>query len=307
MRDKGRYIQFPLSLLRCFCTDKNNTIIRILNFGIYHYSKKFDFNIKCVAQQIVYDNYRGYLTNDIINIINSYDLEYFGLDEDYNGFDTRDGFSPLNEINELLCLYENNELFKSLSIEYYRVHLALQSLKISASNIDSLLLCAKRTESNIKEKEPLPMVNIQLLFDFMEKENEFDIIQLLCYISLKSILCKKSYCKSNKNHVLFRMFGYNSSKDTDIDFNTKTKELFSKYEKRYHFDKLMNAMQLNWNILYYSFHNRGFYIGNSKLTTIDEIIKKSIMNKQSNKIEALKKMKTNTRNKILNYINQVKT
>ena len=104
MKNKGRYIQFPLSLLRSFFIDKKNTINRILNFGIYYYSKKINFNIYNVAQQIVYDNYRGNLTSEIKNIINSYDFKYFGLDEDYNGFDTKDGFNPTDEINEIIVL-----------------------------------------------------------------------------------------------------------------------------------------------------------------------------------------------------------
>ncbi len=138
-RNNEKYIQFPLFLLTDLHVNKKEAINNILFYGIYNYSTKFKVKPFDVAKQLVYGIYRNEIGKDLKRQINALKSDIIGCNKDYNGFNVDGTFEPTNEIEVLLNLFANdNQLFRD-STEYYRLHLASQSLGISINKHDSKL------------------------------------------------------------------------------------------------------------------------------------------------------------------------
>lgn len=304
-----RYLQFPLCLLRNLFADKLKTINDIIEFGIYRFSKKQDYNLLEVARQMMYCFYRkqGDLTNDLRRMIQRYiDSENIYFDEDYNGFAGSE-FNPVLELEQILRLFENDNNFKEKAIEFYQIRQACsRDLLNITCNIDACLRRGKEIERTIPAKEPYPSINKKLLFEFRDHEKtEFDLMQFAFYVGIRSILGKKPCGKTNKEHILCRAFGYNSVKHLPDTMHTDLKALFNKYGTRYHADRVLEAMQLNkWGILIYSKNIRGLYIGLKNKISLDTLILKAETKKRKYQIEQLKQEKDEARAKALQQLNK---
>ena len=135
---------------------------------------------------------------------------------------------------------------------------------------------------SIPESMPKVGLNLNIFWDYYENDKtEFDKVCLLAFLSIKSILQNKAYCKITNKYMLARMLGESKSlKDESELLGTN---LF-KYRKRYHLDKLKSELELNWGLKYYSRHTRGFYVS-FKLSLEDLIFqaekkRKSTLKKQ---------------------------
>jgi hypothetical protein len=171
-------------------------------------------------------------------------------------------------------------LLQSLCIEFYGIIKALELLNLNG-NTYTIKTTAKRIKRQIKPKEVLPMIGIHLLFDYRDSEkNEFDIVQLLAFVSINSIIGLKSFAKTNKGFILKRMFGENIND-----------EILSKYEKRHHWEKLLFQLQLNWNINVYSNRTRGIWVSIGKKYPLQKLIEHAENVKAKNSIENFKKWK----------------
>lgn len=155
---------------------------------------------------------------------------------------------------------------------------------------------------------PMTSISTTIIFDYYKNEKtEFQIASLMAFAAVRSILQKKAYCKTNKGHIHARMFGYASIKDMP----KKLSEMETKYKKRWHIDKVLRELELNWGLKTFSNHTRGLYIGFDKvsyeqLATINE------EKKIKNKVEALKQIKNEAlshakSNALQNSINHYKT
>ncbi len=299
-----RYLQFPLFLIRNIFINKEQTINQIIKYGIYRYSTRFKYSIDNIAQQIIYDYYKGNLSNDLKQKIDLIDNEIIGKDDDYNGFTGKGQFDPANEITELMECFKNDDDFYLVAIEHYRIHLAYQSLNISG-NKENCLQIGKEIENQITKGEPMPMINLNLLFDFRDNpKSEFEIMQLCAFIAIKSILGIKNAVKTNKNHIQSRIFGYASIKHLPTEFNEVTKALYNKYSHRYHIDKVLQHLELNWNIITYSNNLRGLYLAVNNKMNIEQLALLAETKKQKNRILDLKKKKADAKNKALQQLNK---
>jgi hypothetical protein len=93
------------------------------------------------------------------------------------------------------------------------------------------------------------------------------------------------------------MFGYASfAKMSEKELS----EIQNKYLMRYHFDRVIQQLELNWNICTYSNKMRGIYISMNNKFPLDELIALAEKRKQSNRIAELKKKKLD----ILNNLKQ---
>jgi hypothetical protein len=110
---------------------------------------------------------------------------------------------------------------------------------------------------------PMTSISFQILFDYYQNEkNEFEIACLLGFAAFRSILQGKPYCKTNKAHIHARMCGYPSIKDLPAGLP----EVEQKYATRYHMDKVIRQLELNWYLKTFSNHTRGIYFGFEKIT-----------------------------------------
>ena len=274
-----RYVQFPLFLLHDILTDKNETINKILNYGIYHYAMAIEYDLNNVARQICYHNYRRSLDKDIIAQLNKYDFEFFGNDEEYNGF-VGANFIPEDEMIELLELFESDPLLKATCIEYYRINQAFKLLNLTG-DASTIKATVKGIKSQIKPRQVFPMIGTHLLFNYRDSDkSEYDIIQLMAYVSISSIIGVKPFAKTNKQFILKRMFGENSADDAR-----------DKYEKRYHWEKLIFKLQTNWKVNIYSNRTRGIWVSIGKKYPLPILIEHAEKVKAKNSIKNFKKWK----------------
>jgi len=303
MDSKERYLQFPLFLLRDFISNKEKTINRIFDFGIFLYSTKFSYQVEEVAKQLIYDHYNKKLPIALQRKIESIGSEIIGLSRE-TAFTSDGTFQPFDEIQELLEVFDTDEQFLKNAIEYYQVHLAFQSLGITG-NIETTIKGGKEILKMVQPAEPLPMVNKKLLFDFRDNEkSEFDLIQFLAFIAIKSILGKRTCVKTNKMHIICRMFGYSSCKHLPEKMPSNVKELFSKYSHRYHIDRVIQSLELNWNVLTYSSNLRGMYVAMGDKINLENLVLIAETKKQKNRIENLKMKKIAAKTKALQQLNK---
>lgn len=320
METDFKYLQFPLCMLRELFIDREKTIAKIISFGIYRFAKIQDYDLSDVAKQMMYCYYRkqGDLTNDLYKMMQRYiDSEKIYLDEDYNGFSDTE-FNPETQIDQILNIFgyevmtdeinvnKSDTDFMEKAIEFYQIRQAYSFLGING-DFDYCLKRGKEIERTIPAKEPYPSINKKLLFEFRDHEKtEFDLMQFACYIAIRSILGKKPYCRTNKEMILCRAFGYASIKHLPATMHPDIKELFKKYKTRYHADRVLEAMQLNnWGIHVYS-HNkmRGLYIGLSKKITLENLIMLAETKKRKYQIEQLKQKKAEARQRALQQLNK---
>lgn len=84
---------------------------------------------------------------------------------------------------------------------------------------------------------------------YNENKTDFEWECLVAFLALKSILGKKTYCKTNNGLLYARMSGHDSLNDGSITLS------------RFHRDKIICELENNWGLKYYSRYTKGFYFG----------------------------------------------
>ncbi len=304
METKYRYIQFPLFLLQKLLINKEPTINNILNYGLCSYADKISYKIEDVARQALFDYYRGNAYGDLKKQIN--DLIEKGIiepDEDYNGFSGAN-FTPEEQQPQLVKAFESDERLKEYAILNYQVHMSAISQNIIMPDKQHSYIEYLQLKEKTPDKEPMPMVKTDLLFEFRDNNKSLsDLIQFAAYIGAKSILGKSQYCKTNNDHFLARMFGF--SHKHVINFSDPDIEaIYLKYAKRYHIGRLKESLELNWNLITYSYHTRGYYLGDKKKINIDSLALVAERKKQKTRTAKLTEEKMQARLKALQHLNK---
>ncbi|MFA6402781.1 MAG: hypothetical protein WCX31_14355 [Salinivirgaceae bacterium] len=300
MNKQLAYIQFPLYLLRNLFKDKNATINTILTYGIYRFSTTIKYDINEVARQLMYGYYRGDLTNDLRPTMEMYiNADKLPIDEDYNGF-AGNTFDPEYSLTELHELFNDDPDFKNKAIEFYQIKQAYSFLKLTG-DFNNCIKQGLKLEKSIPSGEPLPMINTKHLFAFRDNnKTEFDLMQFACYVGFRSIIGIKPYSKTNKQMILCRAFGYSSIKQLPKE----PPELYKKYSKRYHIDKIISFLELNWGVLTYSNNMRGIYVANVDKMTIEQLAIIAETKKQTRRLNEIKNKKRDAKEKAIQQLNK---
>lgn len=124
---------------------------------------------------------------------------------------------------------------------------------------------------------------------------EFAVGHLACWAA-KSIIGKKTYCKTNKLLFFARMNGYERAFASEDELKQKCHPVILKYTTRRRFDRLMRQILGYFGISYYSCHDRGFYIS-SKLNYNNLVLNVECNRKPS--VESLRNRASSSRNKML--------
>lgn len=309
-KKETKYLQFPLSMLPELIFNSQETISKIVHYGIYRFSKnileKKEEDIEKALKQFLYFYYRKneFLTDRLIQTMERYiSEELLILDTDYNGFHN-ESFNPESDIISLMAIFQMDSDFKYEILEWYWVYRSSLFFNFDTiTNPKHILKIGSKVSSEIKPKEPMVSCKLDHLNNFYEEEKaEYDKIQLVSYLAIRSILGGKEYVKTNKSHILSRMIGYSSKKMIPSELSNEVVELFDKYTIRYHFDKLIVELQLNWNLLTYSYHVRGIYMAlksEEKKMTIEKLALIAEQEKKRNKILDLKQLKKNAKEQAL--------
>jgi hypothetical protein len=300
---KARYVQFPLFMINEIFTDKRKFLEDVLCYGIKYYSERFNYDETAIARQLIYDYYHEKVSPILKLQIEGLD-GIVGCDErlghDANGF-----FDPVEEVDELLIAFNTNlDLYKN-SVEHYQVHMALISLKIDAE-VAVVIERAFKVRDRVPNNEPHPMINVDTIFKFRDHEKtQYELIQLVAYLAIKSILGRKDCVKTNKKHILARMLGYSSVQVQPRELPDHLAALYAKYSHRYHMDRLLSFLETEWNVRCYSTNAmRGIYIGVKNKISYEQMAVISESSKRSSKIRELKRQKREAHKKALSVLSQ---
>ncbi len=145
-------------------------------------------------------------------------------------------------------------------------------------------------------------VNRDIVFEVCDKpRTEFEVATFLAFCGLRSILGTKAYTKTNNEHLMSRMAGYNTYrefKEAKVkipyfdNFATPQKIRYQLTEKI-----IRQELCLNWGLEYYSSRSRGFcfsfVIPHDKLVEAVEKNKKSykLKEKKTSEKEAIRAVK----------------
>jgi hypothetical protein len=190
----------------------------------------------------------------------------------------------LNNINKCLdnamyyCLYDNYLRFQNEDSDE-PLDDALDKLGINFKDVVKSFKKGEVIYNSIDQKCPKTSISLDMMFDFYGiKKTEFEIVCLLAFSALKSIIQKQGYKNIKNNYLLSRMSG-NSTTSEDID------PLLKHYASRYQLDKIKKELQLNWGLKYYAVRTRGFYVSFSM-----KLIELAVIAERKNKSYQLKKL-----------------
>lgn len=302
MKTENRYFQFPLFLLRDLMTDKNKAMNNIIRYGLFSFAEKSKYDINDVIRQLIYCYYRNRaeIWDDLYQMVDSHvqsgDIE---IDEDYSGFKGWAEFDPEIETLSIEEIFKTDSAFRDKAIDWHRVRQSYSFMQIEG-DYQNAFNVGKKIHSTIPAGEPMPMVDKKLLFEFRDSEkSEFEMMQFVVNIGIRSIIGEKNFVKTNKLMILCRAFGYNTIKDLP----NQMPDVYYKYSKRYHIDKVLERLELdNWNLHFYSHNIRGIYVGFKKKISLEDLIRFAEMKKRKNKIQDLKNAKKAAREKVLQQI-----
>jgi len=296
----------------------------IINAGIYKYSTKIEYDSERISNQLVYDYYRH--PENLTPELKSSLLKYLGQPQPEtfiskngdiktstpSGFEKgTDGtikFNPIAEYYTLKPAFEKNPDFYKAATIYYTVHQSMRSLEVTGKTG----LCVREGRKiwdGVYEREECPCINMYLAYEYRDEEkSEFEVAQLAAFIAIRSILGTASSKKTNRNHILARMFGYGTidKLNNRSKSNPQIERLISKYSKRYWMDKILLKLQLNWHILIDGSRCRGLYIGNESNVTMGKFMEITEGQREKNRIKELKRQKEEERQKALERINSRK-
>lgn len=213
--NNSKYFNFPLNFLRNLDNDR---LEMICGWSIMDYSKRVTYDIKEVARQVIYANYRHWsdLPYNIKNTL--YDMEEnerIELDDQYNGFDTKANFDPQNgECEAILKEFETDNEFRDNCISFYQWLQTRKILNIVGGDFDKNCKDYDTLNTTLNEFESVngndvrTGVNIQYLFDASEARKQIlpiNFFRLVCAVS--SIIGARNFNKTYKSVILSRMFG----------------------------------------------------------------------------------------------------
>jgi len=194
-------------------------------------------------------------------------------------------------VNKMQSYCSESEDFREVS-EIEKFKAACKYFQIDISDMQS---CIKNGKKLLNHDEGIPFTSIKktMLMDFYNKEfyTNFELLQLASYLAIKSIIGKNTAFKTNKKMVLARAIGY-SKPCSELEGNP----IYEHYQIRYHWEKLRDALELEWNIIFCSIHARGFYV--STKLTYEQLAKLSHERKISTRVKKLKEYKKSINEKL---------
>lgn len=298
------YFQFPLHLLRDLLTDKHKCLNNIISYGVYAFANTYSINKELMFKQTIYKYFRrkDELPSSIVERFNEY--EEYGELSDHSDisqlFDTKGNFDAETQVLEFYEIFENDIEFFDELVDWYKGVMVYKKFGIKGDYIYTYSQ-GKKIAETILPKEPIPMMNKDKLFEYRDQnKSEYELLKFAVNIGIRSILGKKSYCKTTKDMIFSRAFGYKDIKQLEANKKKigKYYELYFDKGKpgkvRYHTDKILDEIEIeNWNLFKYSNNSmRGLYIAKKRNIKLERVIE---MAKERNRKYRIKKMKDQKR------------
>ncbi|WP_158991679.1 hypothetical protein [Mucilaginibacter sp. L196] len=250
VNQNDKYGLCSLCLIRKLHINPKEAITAILHNAISNYAIRVVSNGDAVLNCVIYDYYNNNLSPGLNNWFEGFiKAKQFNPDKGLRGFNG-EAFDPSFERKELaevaLCYPD----FEMVCIEYYQFKKAMQALNL-AGDITAIINNAKIINEQILKyedrfgKDATFMVKIETLLQFNNDDKiiyEFEL--LAAFVGIKSIIGKKDFCSTTKSFIVMRMVGAKSQVALQESLNNPAiSNVYERYNKRYHFDKLLIELQ----------------------------------------------------------------
>ena len=269
-KERYKYFRVPISMLRGLADDPKETLLKCTYYGVYSLTETKKVTSKeelTFIEQFVYAYYNepDTLTMELAEKMEeAIDEGMFHPDDDHKGFAAGKGrkLNVDSEIRELERLFEDDREFKNMVINFGKAKDAYQFYGMKKDFRD-IFEWAMEMEKQIPANSPMVMIPQKKLKEFYsEEKTELEIMTFAVYLAIRSILGTKKYCRTTKEMILARAFGFRNINE----LMKNPPALFEKYSptKRYWIDKALNeVVRGGWNIHVYSTKKglRGLYVG----------------------------------------------
>ena len=188
----------------------------------------------------------------------------------------KDSISCLNNIYDYALFthtlnYEcGNEVEKITSADKY--------FKTVTGNKEQTFSNGMELYNSIPKKMPMVGINVGVWFDFYKHDkDDFQLVSLLGFLAIKSILQNKAYCKIDNKFWLSRMDGKARSVNSLNQLSRSIKIFANEYQTK----KIKNELIYNWGLKHYSRYTRGFYVSFS--LDLDQLVYEAEKRRKSTK------------------------
>lgn len=189
----------------------------------------------------------------------------------------------------------------TLKLEYNsetaKAKAALSYFGVTTGDIHNTMRNGEQLFDSIPDDNPKVGINKGMFFDYYKThKSEFELVQLLAFLAIRSILKNKSYTCITNAFMLGRMDG---SACSVKDYTELSPEIF-KYANEYQTKKIKRALSDGWKLITYSKYMHGFYI--SFTLPLDELVLIAEKDRKKNKDFKAKKEVDEARKKALAII-----
>lgn len=185
----------------------------------------------------------------------------------------------------------NYSVYKeSLKLEYgtelQMIKYSEKFFNLKLGNYQNTLDSGKLLYNSMPTISPKAGLSVTIFFEFYKNDkSDFDKACLLAFLGLKSIIGKKSYCKTINLYLWARMDGKTKAIDNVLQLSNEVR----KYANEYQTKKIKTALRNNWGLVHYARYTWGFYVSFildlKKLITEAEKRRKSTIEKQYKELE----------------------
>jgi hypothetical protein len=251
MRNKKEdYAICSLYLIQKLHTSPKEAVHDLLINAVDNYAKRIEVKLDNVLNDIIYDYYNNRLNTELKSKINSLVKEKcFESDKWQRGFDSVGNYDPVSERAQLIEACMHFPELKDDCISFYQLKRSMITLKIPG-NLLTIVADVKRIKGELQlyqdqfGPDATFSVKIETLLKFQkDKKSNYDFELLAAFAAIKSIIGKKKYASTTKSYITTRMIGAKSTKELETSLKDPViKQVYEKYEKRYHIDKLIDDL-----------------------------------------------------------------
>ena len=204
-----------------------------------------------------------------------------------------DSFIPLLNILSY-CLYvhsqsyDDDEYDEDEDGEYddlglWKIRRAADYYLVTVGDPESIYKRGSALSKKYNRSTPHCGLNRSIYWDYRDNhKTDFQKICLLAFLSIKSIIGNKKYCKITNDYWLSRMAGLTKACKVD-----QLPQSIKYYATEYKLRRIKNELRLNWHLASYSRQIRGFYVSFS--LPLEDLVFEAEKNREKVKLAQLRK------------------
>ena len=162
------------------------------------------------------------------------------------------------------CIYKHSLTLEGAAEK--KMKDAAKYFGITLGNISRSLRNGREVYENMPSAPAMTGINTNTLFEFYEgNQSDFDIVTLMAFLAIKSILGKKSFTRITNEYLLCRMAGYDSKNECN-----ELPEYLTPWCKRRGLNRIKLELQKSYGLKIYARYTKGFFVSFS--LSLDELI-----------------------------------